>query len=154
MILAIDWQTFTVSSAFAALVGGLMIGLAAVWLAWTNGRIAGISGILGYLIEMLVRHKRDVFGWRVVFILGLIGGPVLWKQFANLPSVTQQTSSVGLIVGGLLVGVGTRYANGCTSGHGICGLSRFSTRSLVAVLTFMGSAMLTVYLIRHILDVL
>lgn len=151
--MTIDWQAFTLYAAMAALVGGFMIGLAAVWLAWANGRIAGISGILGHLVELLVQQKREAFGWRIAFLLGLIGAPVLWTLFAALPASVQQTGSLGLVIGGLLVGVGTRYANGCTSGHGICGLSRFSLRSFVAVCSFMGSAVITVYVLRHSLGV-
>lgn len=151
--MTIDWQAFTLYAATAALVGGFMIGLAAVWLAWANGRIAGISGILGHLIELLLQDKREQFGWRIAFLLGLIGAPVFWTLFAALPASVQQTGSLGLVIGGLLVGMGTRYANGCTSGHGICGLSRFSLRSLVAVCSFMGSAVVTVYVLRHLLGV-
>lgn len=151
--MTIDWQAFTLYAAMAALVGGFMIGLAAVWLAWANGRIAGISGILGHLVELLVQQKREAFGWRIAFLLGLIGAPVLWTLFAALPASVQQTGSLGLVIGGLLVGVGTRYANGCTSGHGICGLSRFSLRSFVAVCSFMGSAVVTVYVLQHMLGV-
>src|SRR5574343_1210000 len=148
--MTIDWDAFTLNAAIAALIGGGMIGLAAVWLAWTNGRIAGISGILGHLIELLVQQKREHFGWRVAFLLGLVGAPTLWLVFGALPSSVQQTGTLGLIIGGLLVGLGTRYANGCTSGHGICGLSRFSGRSLMAVCSFMGAAMVTVFLMRHV----
>ena len=149
--MSIDWQAFTVYAAIAALLGGFMIGLAAVWLAWTNGRIAGISGILGHLIELVVQQKREAFGWRIAFLLGLIGAPMVWAMFAALPDSAQQTGSLGLVLGGLLVGIGTRYANGCTCGHGICGLSRFSLRSLVAVGCFMASAVATVYVLRHLL---
>ena len=149
--MSIDWQAFTVYAAIAALLGGFMIGLAAVWLAWTNGRIAGISGILGHLIELVVQQKREAFGWRIAFLLGLIGAPMVWAVFAALPASVQQTGPLGLVLGGLLVGIGTRYANGCTSGHGICGLSRFSMRSLVAVGSFMGAAVVTVTVLRHVL---
>ncbi len=149
--MSIDWQAFTLYAGLAALIGGAIIGLSAVWLAWANGRIAGISGILGHLIELVVQQKREPYGWRVAFLLGLIGAPVIWRIFADMPVTVQQTDLTGLLVGGLLVGIGTRYANGCTSGHGICGLSRFSLRSLVAVCSFMGSAILTVYVLRHVL---
>lgn len=148
--MTIDWQTFTWGSAIAALAGGVMIGGAAVWLAWTNGRIAGISGILGHLVDLLLKRQYEAFGWRVAFLLGLIGAPVVWGAVSALPPVQEQTGMVGLVIGGILVGLGTRYANGCTSGHGICGLSRFSLRSLVAVLCFMGAAMVTVYILRHV----
>ena len=152
--MSIDWQAFTVYAAIAALLGGFMIGLAAVWLAWSNGRIAGISGIMGHLIELVIQQKREAFGWRIAFLLGLMGAPLVWALLTELPASVQQTGSIGLVIGGLLVGLGTRYANGCTSGHGICGLSRFSLRSLVAVCSFMAAAMLTVYILRHLLGVL
>lgn len=149
--MTIDWQAFTWAAAIAALIGGSMIGGAAVWLAWSNGRIAGISGIVGHLVDLLVQRKHEAFGWRLAFLGGLIAAPLLWRQFAELPPIQEQAGVVGLVVGGILVGIGTRYANGCTSGHGICGLSRFSSRSLVAVMSFMGSAVLTVYVLRHML---
>ena len=149
--MTIDWDAFTLNAAIAALIGGGMIGLAAVWLAWTNGRIAGISGILGHLIELLVQQKREHFGWRVAFLIGLIGAPTVWSTLMALPQSVQQIGTMGLVIGGLLVGLGTRYANGCTSGHGICGLSRFSLRSLMAVCSFMGSAIVTVFIMRHVL---
>lgn len=148
--MTIDWQAFTMTAALAALTGGLLIGLAAIWLAWTNSRIAGISGILGHLVDLVVQRKHEAFGWRIAFLLGLIGAPMVWRLVAELPPVVEQTGFLGLLVGGLLVGLGTRYANGCTSGHGICGLSRFSLRSLVAVAAFMGSAMVTVFIVRHV----
>lgn len=148
--MSIDWQAFTLYAAVSALIGGFMIGLAAVWLAWANGRIAGISGILGHVVELIVQQKREPFGWRIAFLIGLVGAPVIWSMFAALPATEQQTGFMGLVVGGVLVGLGTRYANGCTSGHGICGLSRFSGRSLMAVCSFMGAAMVTVFLMRHV----
>jgi len=151
--MSIDWQAFTLYAAVSALAGGFMIGFAAVWLAWANGRIAGISGILGHVVELIVQQKREPFGWRIAFLVGLIGAPVVWMLFAALPATEQQTGFMGLVVGGVLVGLGTRYANGCTSGHGICGLSRFSLRSLMAVCSFMGSAVITVYVMRHLLGV-
>jgi uncharacterized membrane protein YedE/YeeE len=151
--MTIDWQAFTLYAAITALLGGFMIGLAAVWLAWANGRIAGISGILGHLIELMVQQKREAFGWRIAFLLGLLAAPLLWMLFSVLPASVQQTGSIGLVLGGLLVGLGTRYANGCTSGHGICGLSRFSLRSLMAVGSFMTAAIVTVYVLRHLLGV-
>lgn len=151
--MSIDWQAFTFYAAASALIGGFMIGFAAVWLAWANGRIAGISGILGHIVELIVQQKREPFGWRIAFLIGLVGAPVVWTVFAALPATEQQTGFMGLVVGGVLVGLGTRYANGCTSGHGICGLSRFSVRSLIAVCSFMGSAVVTVYVLRHLLGV-
>lgn len=149
--MTIDWHTFTSTAAIYALLGGLMIGIAAVGLAWTNSRIAGISGIIGHLVDLLVQRKHEAFGWRIAFLAGLVGAPVLWQLVAELPPIQEQTGWFGLVVGGVFVGMGTRYANGCTSGHGICGLSRFSVRSLVAVGCFMGSAIITVYVIRHVI---
>ena len=149
--MSIDWQTFNGATAIAALLGGGMIGAAAVWLAWANGRIAGISGIIGHMVDLVVQRKHEAFGWRVAFLVGLLTSPLVWRWFAPLPEVHEQSGLIGLLIGGVLVGLGTRYANGCTSGHGICGLSRFSLRSLVAVLSFMGSAMVTVYVLRHLL---
>lgn len=148
--MTIDWQAFTLTAAVAALAGGLMIGLAAIWLAWTNSRIAGISGILGHLVDLIVQRKHEAFGWRIAFLVGLIGAPIAWRLFAELPPIAEQTGFFGLLVGGMLVGLGTRYANGCTSGHGICGLSRFSLRSLLAVGAFMVSALVTVFVVRHV----
>ena len=148
--MTIDWQAFSLATAVAALLGGLMLGIAALWLAWTNGRIAGISGIVGHLVDLLVQRKHEAFGWRVAFLVGLIGAPLVWRVFADMPAIQEQTGMIGLVVGGMLIGLGTRYGNGCTTGHGICGLSRLSLRSLVAVMSFMGSAMVTVYLVRHV----
>ncbi len=99
----------------------------------------------------LVQQKREHFGWRVAFLIGLIGAPAVWSMLMALPQSVQQIGTMGLVIGGLLVGLGTRYANGCTSGHGICGLSRFSLRKLMAVCSFMGSAIVTVFIMRHVL---
>lgn len=148
--MTIDWQAFSWATAIAALLGGLMLGVAALWLAWTNGRIAGISGIVGHLVDLLVQRKHEAFGWRVAFLVGLVGAPLVWRIFADMPSIQEQTGMIGLVIGGMLIGLGTRYGNGCTTGHGICGLSRLSLRSLLAVMSFMGSAMVTVYLVRHV----
>lgn len=128
-----------------AAIGGALIGLASLFLLWTNGRIAGISGILSGLIRP---NKRD-FDWRLAFTLGLIGGGILLVM--TLPSTMPgdlTTSSFGLVAAGLLVGFGTRLGSGCTSGHGVCGMSRFSRRSFVAVATFMSAGVLTVTLMR------
>lgn len=149
--MTIDWQAFTWAAAVSAVIGGCMIGGAAVWLAWTNGRIAGISGILGHLVDLLLRPKHERFGWRLAFLLGLLSAPIAWRLLTDLPPIREQAGVAGLVAGGLLIGMGTRYANGCTSGHGICGLSRFSLRSMVAVCSFMGSAIVTVYVVRHVI---
>lgn len=142
--MTIDWNAFTPLSALA---GGLLIGLASAWLIVLNGRVAGISGILGGLIG----SGRGDRSWRLAFIIGLLAGPLAWGLFHTLPQIEIQASVPVLIVAGLLVGIGTRYAAGCTSGHGVCGLSRLSPRSLVATLTFMGAGFITVYIVRHLL---
>ncbi|XOB94423.1 YeeE/YedE family protein [Pseudomonadota bacterium 24LQ007] len=142
----IAWSQFTPG---AALTGGLLIGLAAASFLLLNGRIAGISGILGGL---LVPARRDIL-WRVAFLAGLVGTPSLWLLFSELPPVQVDAGYPALIVAGLLVGIGTRYGSGCTSGHGVCGLSRLSPRSLVATLSFMATGFLTVFVIRHLMGV-
>lgn len=142
--MTIDWHAFT---PWSALTGGLLIGLAAAMLALLNGRIAGISGVLGGLFK----PKRGDVGWRVAFISGLIVAPLVYGLFSALPAVQIDAGYGALMAAGLLVGVGTRYGSGCTSGHGVCGLSRLSPRSLVATLTFMGAGFVTVFLLRHLL---
>lgn len=136
----IDWTHFT---PLASVIGGLVIGAAAAMLILFCGRVAGISGILG---GVLSRTNKDK-GWRVAFLLGMILSPLLWRLVAPLPAVTIAASWPMLIVAGLLVGVGTRYGSGCTSGHGVCGLSRLSLRSMVATLVFMAAAFITVWLV-------
>ncbi|MET4694447.1 YeeE/YedE family protein [Endozoicomonas lisbonensis] len=124
------------------LAGGILLGLGAALLLLSNGRIAGFSGI----ISNLTNSDRS---WRLAFLAGaLISGTVLHRVL-DLPAADSQLPASGLIIAGLLVGFGTSLGNGCTSGHGICGLSRFSLRSLVAVMVFMVSAMVTVYFMRH-----
>ncbi|RKR78995.1 YeeE/YedE family protein [Marinobacter nauticus] len=142
----IAWSQFTPG---AALTGGLLIGLAAASFLLLNGRIAGISGILG---SLLVPARRDIL-WRVAFLAGLVGTPSLWLLFSELPPIQVDAGYPALIVAGLLVGIGTRYGSGCTSGHGVCGLSRLSPRSLVATLSFMATGFLTVFVIRHLMGV-
>lgn len=142
----IAWNQFT---PWPALAGGILIGLAAAGFLLLNGRIAGISGILGGLL----RPARGDIAWRVFFLAGLIGSPLLWQLLAELPSIEINTGYPGVILAGLLVGIGTRYGSGCTSGHGVCGLSRLSPRSLVATLCFMIAGFATVYVIRHLLEV-
>ena len=140
----INWINFT---PWTALAGGLLIGLAAAVFVLFNGRIAGISGILGGLLRP---HPGDV-GWRVAFLAGLMAAPVLYGLVAALPQVTVDAGEGTLVAAGLLVGVGTRYGAGCTSGHGVCGISRMSPRSLVATATFMFAGFVTVYIVRHAL---
>lgn len=143
--MSIDWAAFTPVS---ALVGGLLIGLAASLFILLNGRIAGISGILGGLFS---RPAKADIPWRGAFVLGLLVAPMAWQVVVPLPPMVIEANYPLLIVAGLLVGVSTRYGSGCTSGHGVCGLSRLSPRSLAATLTFMASGVATVYVVRHVL---
>ncbi len=129
-----------------AAAGGLMIGVAVTLLLLFNGRIAGISGILGGLYRM---QQGDV-SWRVAFILGLVLSVFIWKFFFVLPEIAIETNYAMLALAGLLVGYGTRLGSGCTSGHGVCGISRRSPRSIAATTIFMLAGFMTVYLIRHV----
>lgn len=140
----IDWSAFT---PWHAAAGGVAIGIAAAMFVLLNGRIAGISGILGGLLN----PSRGDVGWRVAFLAGLLGAPLLYTLFAGVPAIQVDAGYGTLAVAGLLVGVGTRYASGCTSGHGVCGISRSSLRSLVATATFMLAGFATVYVVRHLL---
>ena len=142
--MSIDWIHFT---PWSSLAGGLLIGLATAMFLLFSGRIAGISGIVGGLL----RPARGDIAWRLVFILGLVAAPFVFAMAAPLPQVRIDADTATLIVAGLLVGVGTRYGSGCTSGHGVCGLSRGSARSLVATASFMFAGFLTVYVARHLL---
>ncbi len=141
--MSIDWVAFT---PYSALAGGLLIGLASALLVLGIGRVAGMSGIIGGLFS---GSHGEV--WRWYFLTGLLLSSVIYRLFAVLPPI-QVTSNVPvLVVAGLLVGVGTRYGGGCTSGHGICGLSRLSMRSLIATLSFMAAGFVTVYIMRHLI---
>jgi uncharacterized membrane protein YedE/YeeE len=138
----IAWTEFT---PWASLAGGVVIGLGAAAFILLNGRVLGISGILGGL----VRPAAGDAGWRIAFIAGLLIAPAIWALFAA-PAVPRiEAGPALLVVAGLLVGWGTRYGSGCTSGHGVCGLSRLSPRSLAATLAFMGAGMVTVFLMKH-----
>jgi len=130
-----------------SLLGGLLIGTASALFILANGRIAGISGILGGLLRP---SSGDVL-WRLAFLLGLIVAPAVLAAFVVPVIPTIDAGPTTLIIAGLLVGIGTRYGGGCTSGHGICGLSRLSPRSLIATLAFMGSGMAIVFAMRHLL---
>lgn len=134
-------------SPIPALVGGALIGLAAVLLLLANGRVAGISGIVGGVVE-----GADDMGWRLAFIAGLILGPLLTTLILGTPPAIRIDAPLwSVIVAGLLVGFGTRLGSGCTSGHGVCGLARLSPRSLTATLTFMGVAIVVVFVVRHLI---
>ena len=141
-------QNFTPIS---ALIGGALIGLAAACLWLGIGRIAGISGIVGNLWMPGSRTPQNDRAWRVAFLIGLVAGPVLWGVAGGSVPVLQLPSSPALLItAGLLVGFGTRLGSGCTSGHGVCGLARLSPRSLVATAVFMTTAIVTVFVSRHL----
>jgi uncharacterized membrane protein YedE/YeeE len=142
--MSIDWIHFT---PWTALIGGVLLGVASAAFILINGRVLGISGILGGL---LVPRRGDI-NWRVFFLLGLILAPVTlsWALPGVIAAPRIEASNLAIVAAGLLVGVGTRYGSGCTSGHGVCGLSRLSPRSLVATMAFMASGFIIVYVIRH-----
>lgn len=142
--MTIDWNHFT---PWASLSGGILLGLASSLFILVNGRILGISGILGGLLRPV---KGDA-GWRIAFIAGMLAAPLLWLAFAGASSPRIDAGWGTVIVAGLMVGAGTRFGAGCTSGHGVCGLSRLSPRSLIATLAFMGAGFVTVFLARHAL---
>ena len=141
--MSIAWNAFT---PWSALAGGVLIGIATAMFVLLNGRIAGISGVIGGLLKPA---KGDV-AWRAAFVIGLLGAPLVYLLFSTLPKLQIDADYGALIAAGLLVGVGTRYGSGCTSGHGVCGLSRLSPRSLVATAAFMGAGFFTVFVIRHL----
>jgi uncharacterized membrane protein YedE/YeeE len=140
----VDWLNFT---PWSSLAGGALIGLAASLFVIANGRIAGISGLIGSLLQ---RGSEGV-SEKALFLLGLLIAPLLWALFATLPQIEFKGGWVGLIAAGVLVGIGTRYGSGCTSGHGVCGISRLSPRSMVATACFMFSGFVTVFILRHLL---
>jgi len=141
--MAIDLASFTPSS---AAIGGALIGLAAAALVLLNGRVAGVSGIVG---GMLKRPSADL-GWRIAFVLGLIAAPATYALFAAIPAASIDAGYPLLVLAGLAVGVGTRFGAGCTSGHGVCGMSRLSPRSIVATMAFMLAGFATVFVTRHV----
>ncbi len=141
--MTIDWLHFT---PWASAAGGVLIGAAAGMLVLLNGRIAGISGIVGGLVV----PRRGEIDWRLAFVAGLLAAPALWL-LAGLAQEARIEAGFGrLALAGLLVGIGTSCASGCTSGHGVCGPSRLSPRSLAATLAFMLAGMLTVFALRHL----
>jgi uncharacterized membrane protein YedE/YeeE len=142
--MTIDWTSFT---PWPALAGGILIGIAAAMFILLNGRIAGISGIVGGLLNP---QKNDSL-WRILFVLGMLLAPASWLLFTQLPEIRIDAGYPLLIIAGLIVGISTRYAAGCTSGHGVCGISRLSPRSLAATLAFMGTGFITVYIMRHLI---
>ncbi len=142
--MAIDWNAFTPG---AAIAGGLLIGGAATMLVLFNGRVAGISSVLGNLL----RPIQGDSAWRIAFLLGLLAAPLLVGLVAEVPQVQIDAGNGALVLAGLCVGIGTRYGAGCTSGHGVCGLARLSLRSLVATLSFMAAGFATVFVLRHVI---
>ena len=140
----VDWLNFT---PWSSLAGGALIGLAASLFVVANGRIAGISGLIGSLLQRGSEGGSE----KALFLLGLLISPLLWGSFSSLPKIDFQSGWFGLIVAGVLVGIGTRYGSGCTSGHGVCGISRLSPRSMVATACFMFSGFVTVFVLRHLL---
>ena len=136
------------SSIILALIGGAIIGIAVVGYLYINGRIAGISGLLAQVLQPKSLLNNPAF-W---FLSGLFIIPFIYQLFVE-PEIVIKSSPIGLIIAGILVGFGTRLGSGCTSGHGICGMSRLSVRSIVATVTFMLAGIVTVFVIRHILGV-
>jgi uncharacterized protein len=146
--MTIDWGLLEYAP---ALIGGALIGLASSLLILGAGRVAGIAGIVGGALQSVVLGRapgRDAIRW--AFIGGLLIAPWVWRLFAPLPAATSRAGPVLLIAAGLVVGIGVRMGNGCTSGHGVCGLSRLSPRSLANVLAFMGAGVVTVFVLRHV----
>ena len=142
----LDWAHFT---PWSSLTGGIVLGIASALFILINGRILGISGILGGLLPPKVGDTT----WRIAFLLGMFAAPTVFHAVVPAEYVTApriEATEWMIVVAGLLVGVGTRYASGCTSGHGVCGLSRLSPRSLVATASFMSAGFVTVYVVRHL----
>ena len=141
--MTLDWTHFTPRTSFA---GGILIGVAAAMLVLLNGRIAGISGIVGGLLT----PRRADIGWRLAFVAGLFAAPLLMLLFGRAVAPRIDAGFGMLVTAGLLVGIGTSYGSGCTSGHGVCGLSRLSPRSLAATAAFMLAGIATVFVVRHL----
>lgn len=145
--MTIDWNHFT---PWASLAGGILLGLASAIFILVNGRILGISGIVGGLIGYTGRPKAGDAGWRISFVLGMLAAPLLYVLLAGPIPATVDAGWGAVVLAGLLVGLGTRYGSGCTSGHGVCGLSRLSPRSLAATLAFMAAGFAMVFVMRHV----
>jgi len=140
------------SAYLQSFIGGALIGLAAAMLLLINGRVAGVIGAVGGVVDGVLGRIDGDFWERTAFVAGLLIGPFAFLlAYGALPEVTITGSLPILVVGGLLVGFGTRLAKGCTAGHGVCGLARLSTRSIVAVATFFGVAIVTVFVMEHVL---
>ena len=146
--MTIDWNHFT---PWTSLLGGILLGLASASFILVNGRILGISGIVGGLISNMGRPKTGDASWRIAFVLGMLTAPALYMWVAGPVPATIDAGWGTVALAGLMVVVGTRYGSGCTSGHGVCGLSRLSPRSLAATLSFMAAGFAIVFLVRHVL---
>jgi uncharacterized membrane protein YedE/YeeE len=144
--MSIDWINFT---PWTSLCGGALIGIAVSLFVLANGRIAGISGLLGGAMQL----ANEGWSEKALFLLGLVISPLLWGAFTVLPTIEINAEWPALVIAGLLVGVGTRYGSGCTSGHGVCGISRLSLRSIVATACFMTTGFATLYVSRHVLGI-
>jgi uncharacterized membrane protein YedE/YeeE len=143
----LDWANFT---PWSSLTGGIILGIASALFILINGRILGISGILGGLLPPKVGDTT----WRIAFLLGMFAAATVFHAVVPAEYITApriEATEWMIVVAGLLVGIGTRYASGCTSGHGVCGLSRLSPRSLVATGSFMSAGFITVYVVRHLI---
>jgi hypothetical protein len=141
-------QAVTEFTPYAAMIGGFLIGLSAVLLMLTNGRIAGMTGILNGVLPPVASD----WPWRAAFIAGAVAGPVAYSLFSgNRIAIEVPVSTAMLVIGGLIVGVGVTYGSGCTSGHGVCGMARFSRRSFVATCVFMAATFATVFVVRHVI---
>jgi uncharacterized protein len=146
----IDWINFT---PWTGLAGGILIGTGAAILLLFNGRIAGISGIMGGLLKNTFSQQLNQDShWRMAFFAGLVAAPIVWQSFSALPAIVIEADYITLAIAGFVVGISTRYGAGCTSGHGVCGISRLSVRSIIATILFMLSGGLTVYVIRHLIS--
>ena len=144
-------MSITEFTPYSGTIGGAMIGLAAVILMASAGRIMGATGIFRGLLTM---RFDDAFQWRLIFIVGLLLGTAWTGLFTGAAhSISFVSSNLMIVIGGLLVGAGTTLGNGCTSGHGICGISRFSMRSIVATCVFMAVAIITVFIVRHVIGI-
>jgi uncharacterized membrane protein YedE/YeeE len=132
---------------WSSLLGGMLIGLAASIMILVNGRIAGVSGIVGSISSA---HRAEV-PWRIAFIVGLIVSPIIYRLFDDVPTLNFEVSNLQIVIAGLLVGLGSRLGSGCTSGHGVCGIARLSPRSIVATVVFMAAGIVTVYITRHLI---
>ena len=141
--MTIDWPAFT---PWTALAGGVILGIASALFILVNGKILGISGIVGGLL----RPRAGDIAWRLAFVLGLLSAPLVYSLASTMPEVRVDAGWFTVVIAGVLVGMGTRYGSGCTSGHGVCGLSRLSPRSLVATLSFMAAGFVTVFALRQL----